>query len=272
MKMCVLSSNAATGKKETPQIRLCSHYDALFPINLLSFKAQSVDQSLNSPILLHLALPYTLQNFITALKHVKEFRTFLGSLPAGGENSQIAKEVLVDLVDCSGVDLTGLISALEEVLERIQSLDRELLIFCAFLSVCCKVSLAQQCRKALAACQPTAAMQYDLIQSIQTITQSPTILNKATLFIKPSDLVDGVSRLCIGSQRKETETDVVTKGVLFGRESTDICLRCGGVTEVVKDALSQATSIKPPSIWRTWERRWIFHCICGGSWLSRSAN
>ena len=97
-----------------------------FPINLLSFKAQSDDQTLNSPILLHLAHPYTLQNFITALKHVKEFRAFLGSLPAGGENSQIAKEVLVDLVDCSGVDLTGLISTLEEVLGRVQSLDREL--------------------------------------------------------------------------------------------------------------------------------------------------
>ena len=236
------------------------------------FKAQSDEQLLNSPILLHLAHPFTLQNFIIALKHVKEFRAFLGSLPAGGENSQIAKEVLVDLVDFSGVDLTGLISALEEVLERIQSLDCELLISCAFLRVCCKVSLAQQCRKALAACQPTATMQHDLIQSIQTIAQSPTILNKATLFIKPFDLVDGVSRLCIGNQQKETERDVVTKGVLFSRRSTDICLRCGGVTEVVKDALSQATSIKSPSIWRTWEKRWMLRCICGGSWFSPSGN
>lgn len=112
------------------------------PTNLLSFKAQSDDQTLNSPILLHLAHPFTLQNFISALKHVKEFRAFLGSLPAGGENSQIAKEVLVDLVDCSGVDLTGLISALEEVLERVQRLDRELLIFCVFLPVCCKSFLS----------------------------------------------------------------------------------------------------------------------------------
>lgn len=272
MKMCVLSSNAAIGKKEMPQIRLYSYCDALFPINLLSYKAQNDDQTLNSPILLHLAHPFTLQNFISALKHVKEFRAFLGSLPAGGENSQIAKEVLVDLVDCSGVDLTGLISALEEVLERVQSLDRELIKFCAFLPVCYKVVLAQQCRKALAACQPTAAMQHDLIQSIQTITQSSTILNKATLFITPFDLVDGVSRLCIGSQRKETERDVVTKGVLFGRGSTDTCLRCGGVTEVVKDALSQATSIKSPSRWRTWEKTWMLSCICGGSWLSPSAN
>ena len=179
---------------------------------------------------------------------------------------------MVDLVDCSGVDLTGLISALEEVLERVQSLDRELIKFYAFLPVCYKVALAQQCRKALAACQPTTAMQHDLIQSIQTITESPTILNKATLFIKPFDLVDGVSRLCIGSQRKETERDVVTKGVLFSRASTDICLRCGGVTEVVKDAISQATSIKPPSRWRTWENMWMLSCICGGSWLSPSAN
>ena len=258
-----------------PQERKKSHKSVrtlsvmlLFQLTVFLFKAQIDDQTLNSPILLHLAHPFTLENFITALKHVKEFRTFLGSLPAGGENSQIAKEVLVDLVDCSGVDLTGLILALEEVLERVQNLDRELLIFGAFLPVCCKVSLAEQCRKALAACQPTAAMQHDLIQSIQTITQSPTILNKATLFIKPFELVDGVSRLCIGSQKKETESDVVNKGVLSSRGSTDICLRCGGVTEIVKDA----TSIKLPSLWRTWEKRWMLRCICGGSWLSPSAN
>ena len=143
MKMCVLSSNTAIGKEEMPQIRMYSHCKCLFsPANLLSFKAQSDDQTLSSPILLHLAHPFTLQNFITALKHVKEFRAFLGSLPAGGENSQIAKEVLVDLVDCSGVNLTGLISALEEVLERVQRLDGELLMFCAFLPVCCKSFLS----------------------------------------------------------------------------------------------------------------------------------
>ena len=107
----------------------------LYITNPLFFIAQSDDQTLSSPILLHLAHPFTLQNFITALKHVKEFRGFLGSLPAGGENSQIAKEVLVDLVDCSGIDLTGLISALEEVLERVQSLDRELNIFCLSTSL-----------------------------------------------------------------------------------------------------------------------------------------
>ena len=195
----------------------------------------------------------------------------MGSLPAGGENSQIAKEVLVNLVGCSGIDLTGLIAALEEVLERVQNLDRESLYFVSSLPVCCKIPLAQQCRKALAACQPTATMQLDLIQTIQTITQSPTILNKATLFIKPFDLVDGVTRLCIGSQQKESDRDVVTKGVLLSQGSTDICLRCGGVTEVVKDALSQSTSIKSLR-WRTWEKLWMLRCICGGSWLTPSAN
>jgi hypothetical protein len=129
MKMCVLLSSATIGTKETPQIRLYSPCDTLFPINLLSFKAQSDAETINSPILLHLAHPFTLQNIITALKHVKAFRAFLGPLPAGGENSQIAKEVLVDLVDCSGVDLTGLITALEGVLERVQNFDRELLQF-----------------------------------------------------------------------------------------------------------------------------------------------
>jgi len=237
MKMCVLLSNATIAMKEE-----------------LNIPAQNDPHALNSPILLHLAHPFTLRYFIDGLKHVKSFRAFLGSLPAGGENSQIAKEVLVDLVDCSGVDLTSLITALEEVYERVQNHD------------------PQQCRKALAACQPTATMRNDLIQTIQTITQSPTILNKATLFIKPFDLVDGVTCLSIGSQQKETEKDVVTKGVLFSRGSIDTCLRCGGVTEVVKDALSQATSMKSPSRWRTWERMWMLRCVCGGSWLTSSTN
>jgi len=161
---------------------------------------------------------------------------------------------LVDLVDCSGVDLTELIIALEEIHERVQGFD------------------TQQHRKALAACQPSTTMHHDLIQSIQTITESPTLLNKATLFIKPFDLLDGVARLSVGSHWKETEKDVVTKGVLFSRGWTDTCLRCGGVTEVVKDALSQVTTMKLPSRWRTWEKTWTLRCICGGSWLTQSAN
>lgn len=77
------------------------------------------------PILLTLCHPFSFYNLFVALKHVKDFRSFLGSLPAGSENSQAAQNVLVDAVDCSGIDLRSLISLLEEhYLDSIQKIDR----------------------------------------------------------------------------------------------------------------------------------------------------
>jgi len=80
---------------------------------------------LDTPILLHLAHPFTLQNLVAALKHTKAIRGYIGSLPAGGENPQMAQRVLVDTVDCSGIDFGALISLLEESLTPVQALDCE---------------------------------------------------------------------------------------------------------------------------------------------------
>ena len=80
--------------------------------------------TLTTPILLHLAHPFVFRIVLDTLRYVNTFRTFLGSLPAGSENSRIAKALLVDAVECSGVDFAGLISLLEETLESRQSLDR----------------------------------------------------------------------------------------------------------------------------------------------------
>lgn len=70
------------------------------------------------PILLNLAHPYATRNLFTILQHLKRFRTYLGSLSAGGENSRIARDVLVDLVDCSGVDFEALYPVLEEIVQK----------------------------------------------------------------------------------------------------------------------------------------------------------
>jgi hypothetical protein len=51
---------------------------------------------------------YALKNLHAALNHVKLLRNHLGSLLVGGENAQIARDVLIDLVDCSGVDMNAL--------------------------------------------------------------------------------------------------------------------------------------------------------------------
>lgn len=69
---------------------------------------------METPMLLHIGHPYALTNLHTILTHVKNFRVFLGQLSARGENAQIAKDVLVDLVDCSGFDIDALCSFLAE--------------------------------------------------------------------------------------------------------------------------------------------------------------
>ncbi|KAF8163366.1 hypothetical protein B0H34DRAFT_650242 [Crassisporium funariophilum] len=233
LKACVLWSNPVAEMEEIVPVDL--HISSIAP---------------TVPILLHITHPFTLQNLIAALKHVRTFRTFLGSLPAGGENSQIAKEVLIDVVDCSGVDFESLILILEENLVKVQKFD------------------TQECRRALARCQPSGIAQAYLNQIIHKLTQPATILNKSTLFIKPYDLVDGITRLSVGTYRKDNEKDVVTKGMLMKTSAKSVCLRCGGKTAVDKDVrVSGVTSSK----WRTWEKMWFLRCVCGGPWSTLPA-
>ena len=61
-----------------------------------------------TPALLHLGHQYALTNLHTMLTHVKSLRLFMGHLSARGENAQIARDVLVDLVDSSGFDIDAL--------------------------------------------------------------------------------------------------------------------------------------------------------------------
>lgn len=124
--------------------------------------------------------------------------------------------------------------------------------------------IENDCRRAFASCQLTPAMNVQLCQTLPKLTQS-SILNKSMLFIKPSDLVDGVARLSIEPHKTDKTQDVVTKGVLVKHSSSSSCLRCGGISEVDNGlALSQHSPIR----WRVWERMWTFRCVCGGPWLS----
>lgn len=70
-----------------------------------------------SPIFLHLAHPYAVRCLLVALTYVKGFRDFLSGLSPRGESAQIAKDVLLDSVDSSGIDLNALIPILEGTLE-----------------------------------------------------------------------------------------------------------------------------------------------------------
>lgn len=80
-------------------------YVSLDPIVILSVAS----------ILLHLLHPYALQNLRDAIAHVRRFRDELDPLPPKGESAQIAKDILMDAADSSGVDLQKLLSTLDEI-------------------------------------------------------------------------------------------------------------------------------------------------------------
>ena len=115
----------------------------------------------------------------------------------------------------------------------------------------------------LVSCQPTSAAQICLENIIKRVTESETLLDRARLFIEPSDLLDGISRMSLSSQPKSKEVDIITKDSIRKRGAWT-CLRCGGMWNRTPqgqgaESLSQR--------WRCWERRWQSHCLCGGSWV-----
>ncbi|PSR77354.1 hypothetical protein PHLCEN_2v7955, partial [Hermanssonia centrifuga] len=71
-------------------------------------------------ILVNLIHPYALNNLNTAIAHVKRFRDDLNSLSAKKENSQMAKDVIMDHIACSGVHLDALSESLQELSKEVQ--------------------------------------------------------------------------------------------------------------------------------------------------------
>ena len=75
--------------------------------------------------MLHLVHPFALEHLNAVSTHVRQFRAFLGSLSASSENAQIARDVLADLVDTSGIDFAALESFLVECVQDCRLLDSE---------------------------------------------------------------------------------------------------------------------------------------------------
>lgn len=132
------------------------------------------------------------------------------------------------------------------------------------------------CRAALAACRPIASMHTHLSNVITKLTDS-NVIDKPTLFLKPSELLDGVANISLttplpppinnngpllmpGSDDNMVNRDVVTKGN-FGKMPSFFCLRCGGRADFAYLS-DDKLSIK----WKTWARSWGSRCVCHGPW------
>ncbi|KAH7922096.1 hypothetical protein BV22DRAFT_1095214 [Leucogyrophana mollusca] len=205
--------------------------------------------SFDTPILLHLVHPFASSNLCDVVSHVNRFHKFLGSLTAKGESSHIARDVLLDLVSCSGLNVGALESALKGTITELKHIPSD------------------DVRVALARCHPVPSMYAPLRKIVQTLTSS-SIVDKPRLFIKPSDLIDGFASLSTSEQSgKKQEKDVITRGLLLKRGPGLSCVRCGSRSEIGSEiGVAGHISIK----WRSWERKWSAHCICGGSWVSRN--
>ena len=53
-------------------------------------------------------------NLHRVLGHVKKLRIFIGDLSASAEHAQLAKDIFVDSIDCSGINLQSLETILAE--------------------------------------------------------------------------------------------------------------------------------------------------------------
>lgn len=76
----------------------------------------------NNPVLLHLAHPLLLINLIDMTSHVNRFHQYLISQTAKAENAQIARDVLLDVVDCSGLNLEGLESIFRTAVGKVNGI------------------------------------------------------------------------------------------------------------------------------------------------------
>jgi len=131
--------------------------------------------------------------------------------------------------------------------------------------------IAPEIRKSMAACRPTMAMRGRLISFGQRLEAAGAI-DKPRLFIKASDLVDGISKVSLGpvmtvpSAGAGKDRDVVTRSALIPGKDLRICFRCEG---------RSVRGPQPPVVvgqlslrWIAWQKLWYARCICGGTWGS----
>jgi hypothetical protein len=169
-------------------------------------------------------------------------------MTAKRENSQFARDTMLDLVSSSGLDLKVLEDILSTAIPEASAIPVEEIM----------ASFAEG--------HPVPAQYDQLKKTIRSITTSSAI-DRPRLFIKSSDLVDGFANLSASDRPvgDDPGIDVVTKGRLLTQNTGLLCLRCGGRSQVGGEVIVAGHSSPR---WKTWEKMWAARCICGGSWVS----
>ena len=225
--------------------------------------------TLDSPIFLHLSHPYALSRLQAAAKHIKRFHDQVAKLPPKGENSHIARDVLIDSTEGSGVDLALLVPLLADIMQDCKKLDGSRLPFTTPSCTDAFPITAQDLRRSLASCAPAPALRPHLRRSIDRIVASKAI-DRARLFVKPADLSDGLARLALadrqGVLRPDPKLDVVRKGLLWRQPNSGLCTRCGGRSDVIAER--KAGYEAQLSRWQVYEKGWQQRCVCGGLWAT----
>lgn len=90
-------------------------------------KRAPLSSPFDSPILLHLTHPLILTNLIGVIMHVNRFYNSLSALTPKGENSQIARDILMDVIGCSGLDLRGIEDILKGAMPDVRGIPGKLI-------------------------------------------------------------------------------------------------------------------------------------------------
>ena len=84
-----------------------------------------ISSPLLNPTLLHLIHPISLNKLISFVGHIRRLRDFVAGLNPSAENSRLAKDVLLDVIDNSGVDLNHIELMLADLLRAAGSMSSE---------------------------------------------------------------------------------------------------------------------------------------------------
>ncbi|KAA1471094.1 hypothetical protein DENSPDRAFT_837020 [Dentipellis sp. KUC8613] len=200
------------------------------------------------PIFLHLLHPHAFRQLRVAVGAVGRFYEYVKKLNPSVENAQMAKGILVDFVDCSGLNLKELETAMVAAADDVVLLNGEDL------------------RRSLASCRPRLSLVSALQDLVRRMVDSSAI-NRPRLFIKPQDFVTGVSNFeLVEDALNDRNRDIVSKGILRSQGHSNVCLVCGGKSNGLDTGGINHISLR----WRAWEKKWLNRCICGGLWASRT--